>query len=177
MRRGGWDTDWTFNVSGLITLFTVIETWISYWLIIYNVLITDFLLMYKMSLMLDKTSMWPVTETWSIIIIKLMWCVRVRRVWAVKQQQTVRSGSHSSFCDCFPGREKYSATLHLSIDSHAFIHLTFSWPGASGGPKHYSAVSHPETRPVMRFHPKPTCSMRGKSHLRPLNDWQHVVLP
>lgn len=62
--------------------------------------------------------------------------------------------------------KKYSATLHLSIDSHAFIHLTFSQPGASGGPKHYSAVSHPETRPVMRFHPKPTCSMRGESHLR-----------
>lgn len=32
-------------------------------------------------------------------------------------------------------KKKYSATLHLSIDSHAFIHLTFSRPGALWGPQ------------------------------------------
>lgn len=48
---------------------------------------------------------------------------------------TMHSGSHSSFRDCFPRRKKYSATLHLSIDSHAFIHLTFSQPGALWGPQ------------------------------------------
>lgn len=47
----------------------------------------------------------------------------------------MHSGSHSSFRDCFPRRKKYSATLHLSIDSHAFIHLTFSRPGALWGPR------------------------------------------
>lgn len=56
--------------------------------------------------------------------------VRAPYVW-----YTMHSGSHSSFRDCFPRRKKYSATLHLSIDSHAFIHLTFSRPGALWGPQ------------------------------------------
>lgn len=74
----------------------------------------------------------------SVMLLKIsdyMWPDCARCVSAVKQQQTVCSGSHSSFCDCFPGRKKYSATLHLSIDSHAFIHLTFSRPGALWGPQ------------------------------------------